>query len=613
METTGVILAGGKGQRLVQLNVPKPLVLVFGKFLILYQIERMQEYGIKQIYIVADEYTDLIKTELKNCSTITSELFFTEKNKSDGIIEAINSILKIIKSDVIVSSCDLIFESNPFFNLKKKDDIEVLIDREIEKNQFCGSGMKIKTSFFSEKQFGDIENFNAFNAGIYYFSQAGLKTFGEVAAKTQSKDNLELVLNKLSQEKYLIATPINKMSWFDVNTPVTLMRAEMFLRSCGASNRQTNVSVDKLEQKIFFSSFHYEKSSTTDIILERGIINNIGKINLMTPGRTASRHIIITDSNVDPLYGDFVYGQFLSAGYQVQKFVVQIGETAKSMRVYNDLSEKIIALGIDEQSIIFALGGGVVSNLAGFLASTLYRGIGLIHIPTTIMNMLDVSVSLKQGINGQRGKNLVGSYYQPLMVIIDPSINIPDWLVCDGLSEVFKHVICQSRELYDFLINYEGNLNDIEFRTKIISETIDLKIKLMHEDMFENNRGMILQYGHEIGHAIEYLSSFGLTHGQAICIGMRVSAELSKIMNVASNETVEAHINIFKKYNMPYKIPATIEKSAIMESLRFNKKTRGKDVRVVLPEYIGKAWKIKGEYGIPCPIELIKKAVEKSY
>ncbi len=387
----------------------------------------------------------------------------------------------------------------------------------------------------------------------------------------------------------------------------------MLLRKKYQGARPTKVRIDKLEPIADGLSFSYKKAQTTQVVIERGLLDKLDRLEIMEPDRTASHHIIITDPIVDKIFGEKVFQKFKNGGYLVTKLVAPSGEAAKTMDVYREFAEKIVGLGIDEHSVIFSLGGGAIANLAGFLAATLYRGIGLIHIPTTLMCMNDVAISLKQAINDQRGKNLVGSYYQPLLVLIDPSIEMNETIVSQGLSETIKHALAQDVNFFDALISYKGRITDTDFLEMTIRRTIELKIELMTDDMFENYQGIVLQYGHEVGHALEHLSHFKLSHGEAISIGMRVSAEISYLMGVTGVETVVAHKKIFKHYNLPFSVPSYITKDAIVDALKFNKKTRGSDIRFALVEFVGKIWKIKQEYGIPVSINIIDEALRKSY
>lgn len=618
MTKTAVLLAAGKSQKLDPFSTHKALLLVHGKPLIMYGIERLLDAGVQKIYIVAGSSRDDIARVLREHAIHGVSYEFINGSDEDDVIETFKLVAETVADECIVASSDLIFETNPFLHLKRSGDAEFLVDPHIEHNKFSGATIGQIDRFFGEPAAfstlspGHVGQFT----GIYWFSKEGLARFRRaLGSYSLMKGDIHFTvpLSRACQEMLVCVPPLPRMTWFDINTPETLLRAEMFLRSKSMSKRQTKVAMSALSPIRTQFSFTHQKQMTTPVIVESGLITRFAKYHLMEPERTASRHIIITDKTVDALLGNTMEAEFSHAGYQAAKIVVPAGEATKSMSRYGELAEKIIALGIDEQSIIFALGGGVVANISGFLASTLYRGIGLIHIPTTFMNMIDVSISLKQGINDRNGKNLVGSYYQPLLVLIDPSIPIPDWLIRDGISEAIKHALCQDEPFFEYLLSYEGSLSDTDFRTQVIQKTIALKTELMKEDMFENYRAMVLQYGHEIGHAAEFLSGFALTHGQGISIGMRASAELAHLMGVAESEVVAAHKAIFKKYQLPYKIPESIRADAIVEALKFNKKTRGSDVRMVLPEKIGKAWKIRGEYGIPCPVDLIAEAIRRSY
>ncbi|MBI2050337.1 MAG: NTP transferase domain-containing protein [Parcubacteria group bacterium] len=609
----GIILAAGRGQKINVLDTPKPLLRVYGKPLIVRQIELLQEAGIRDIVIVVGSYAALVRTVVNEFSGTDVNIRYAEEPNDDaGILHSFSRAAEFVESECVVTSCDLVFENNPYRALSKKSDVEVLVAKHKKENEFSGAPVFVKTRFKKLLNMGrDIASYDALHAGIHYFTKKGITDFLEIArAMDPHKESSEVIMN-LHQAAPVKISFLPDMQWFDINAADTLLRAEMFMRRAHAHVGPAH-ELATLNDIVPTTSFTHTKTQETGIIIEPGILKQLDKVRIIGPQRAGSHHIIITDENVDALFGDSVLLQLQNAGYRVAKFVIPAGEQSKNMSIYNDLAERIIALGIDEQSIIFALGGGVVANVSGLLAATLYRGIGLIHLPTTIMNMLDVSISLKQGINGQKGKNLVGNYYQPLLVVIDPALSIPDSLVRDGISEAIKHAICQDRDFYEYLLNNADNVADVAFRKEVIERTIQLKIELMHEDMFEHKRAMILQYGHEAGHAIEFLSRFDLSHGQSIAIGMRVSAELATLME-AGEDTVDAHKDIFRAYQLPCRIPEYINAQTILDALKYNKKTVANEVRFVLPDTIGKAWKIKGEYGIPCPVELIKKAVENSY
>ena len=614
MNTTAVILAAGRGQKLNQLNTPKPLILVYGKPLIVRQLELLREAGIRDVVIVVGSYGADVCTVVTAAHLEDMHIQYIENpDDNSNILDSFSLISELSADSYVITSCDLVFEKNPYHALSGRNDVEVLVAKHSEKTRFSGAPVKVKTRFNRLVGMGrELDDHDALHAGIYFFTPKGLAGFIEAARSALPDQELSEVFMRLHRYQPIKLSFLPDMEWFDVNTPDTLLRAEMLMRRTHALARPSRVRIDTLKEIAPRASFTYTKTQETGVLIEPGAFRRLGELKLMDVERVNSHHVIITDENVDALLGSAVFSQLEAAGYEVTKLVIPAGEQSKCMDVYHGLAEQIIALGIDERSVIFALGGGVVANISGLLAATLYRGIGLIHFPTTMMNMLDVSISLKQGINGQKGKNLVGSYYQPLLVVIDPAINMPDWLVRDGMSEAIKHAICQDADFYQYLLKNADRVSDVAFRTEVIERTIKLKIELMHEDMFEHKRAMILQYGHEVGHSIEFLSHFELTHGQSISIGMRVSAEISKLMG-AGDDTVDAHKKILHAYRLPYQIPEHMDAHAVVSALKYNKKTRGGEVRFVLPELVGKAWKIKGEYGIPCPTELVYKAIEQSY
>ncbi len=614
MTKIAVLLAAGRSQKLDPFHTHKPLIPVYGKPLIMHVIEHLEQAGIEKIFIVAGSSRDEIARILTEHPAQKVLYEFIRGTDEEDIVQTFKTIAETVADECIIASSDLIFEKNPFPHLKEIGDAEFLVNRHVVRNRFSGAVIGIADKLFGKPSFSPFELGHVGQlTGIYRFSKKGLSHFGKILRTIPGGEHFSYALNRVNTEMSVHISELPEMTWFDINTPETLLRAEMFLRSANVHSRQTKVVTSALSPIRTRFSFTHKKHMTTPVIIEQGLIKNFARYHLMEPERTASHHILITDETVDALFGNIVETELLHAGYRVAKIIVPVGEATKSMRVYGELAEKIIGLGIDDQSVIFALGGGVVANISGFLASTLYRGIGLIHIPTTFMNMIDVSISLKQGINDRNGKNLVGSYYQPLLVLIDPSISIPDWLIRDGISEAIKHALCHDKDFFDYLLSYGGAFDDVVFRTIVAKTTIEHKTALMAEDMSEDYHALVLQYGHEIGHALEFLSGFAMTHGQGISIGMRVSAELARLMGVAHSDVVDAHKSILKKYQLPHKIPASILSQPILDSLRFNKKTRGADIRMVLPERVGKIWKIKGEYGIPCPLDLIEEAVKRSY
>jgi 3-dehydroquinate synthase len=324
---------------------------------------------------------------------------------------------------------------------------------------------------------------------------------------------------------------------------------------------------------------------------------------------------LFTDARVDGLYGDGLAGSLQAAGYHVRRVVLPEGEQAKTLTHYARLAEHVLFEGIDERSVLISLGGGTVCNACGFLAATLYRGVGLIHVPTTLMAQCDAAISHKQGINGRRGKNLVGSYYAPMAIAIDVDVlaTLEDWLISDGLAEVIKHAVGQDRGYLEFLLAYDGDRRDPEFLETVVRKNIELKCRLMASDPKEHREGMVLQLGHEVGHAVEFLSGYALNHGQSVAIGMMVSARVAHMMGGAAADVVDVQQTVLERYGLPYRVPADILVDDVVSSMRYNKRYLMEGNRMALVQDLGEMWSVDGEYAIPVTDQVLRDALRFSY
>jgi 3-dehydroquinate synthase len=234
--------------------------------------------------------------------------------------------------------------------------------------------------------------------------------------------------------------------------------------------------------------------------------------------------MIITDSNVFKLWKNKLAENLKK--FEFDFFVFKAGEKAKNFKNYYKLCNDILDKGITKKSMILAFGGGVVGNIAGFVAATLFRGIKLIHVPTTIMAQADSTSGGKQAINSKHGKNTIGTFYEPEFILIDSKYleTLPEREIKCGIAECIKHALCQDKKLLEKLS--QKNLDKVNL-LKIIKKTIQLKIDVIEIDRKEINEGKILVYGHTIGHAIETLAKGKLNHGESISIGMCCVAKVS--------------------------------------------------------------------------------------
>lgn len=244
------------------------------------------------------------------------------------------------------------------------------------------------------------------------------------------------------------------------------------------------------------------------------------------------RCIVITDTNVKPLYSEKLLEALTNAGWAPHEIVVPAGEATKSLPHLSTVYNKILELQIDRQTPVLALGGGVVGDLAGFAAASVLRGVPLVHLPTTLIGQADSSIGGKTGINHKTGKNLIGAFYQPELVCADPqtlqSLPLREWT--SGLGEVVKYAYIVDPELFSYLTeNWTTVLNrNPEAIEVVVPRSAAIKVDVVREDEREAGRRAILNFGHTVGHAIEKASGYGtFTHGEAIALGMVAALYLS--------------------------------------------------------------------------------------
>ncbi len=590
-----VILAAGKGVRLDRSDSPKPLARIGHKPLLLWTIERLQDAGVEKIWIMAGTHGDAYRKELSGNPLIRVSVEYIEAQTSGG--DMLSSILALpgsIESPYILTVSDLITEENPYALLDAAHEKGIQTVIATDPERFERSGAQVS------REHDDVKGMEM---GVYGVRDGSL-------FKTVSGESFERVLGALFEAGQVSAVPFAKGEWYDVNTPGTAVRAEMFVRSrfYQAPELQTSsiLSVPNVD-----SAFSRSKFLESKIVIKRGLLEDLDKLDLLAPESRYSPHFLLTDTNVDALYGDLVLGKLRKAGYQAVKLVMQAGENAKNFETYLDLVGKIFAHGMDEGSVIFDLGGGVVNNMAGFLASTLYRGIELIHIPTSTMAQVDAAIDFKQAVNSNQGKNLIGAYHPASYILIDPETikTLDERHVRNGLAESIKHALAQDKAFFDWLMTGEYSIKDIAFWEEVIRRTIALKVPLLNGEQVGVNE-MGPQYGHSVGHAIEHLSGYEILHGEAVTIGMCVSAEIARLIGVCDDATVEAHYEACKRFGLPTRVPETILVEDVLNTIRFDKHYLGKLPRMGLTSEVGKLWEDRGEVAIPIDYPIIAKAIQ---
>ncbi|MGB9496289.1 MAG: 3-dehydroquinate synthase [Dissulfuribacterales bacterium] len=330
-------------------------------------------------------------------------------------------------------------------------------------------------------------------------------------------------------------------------------------------------------------------ADTYDILIGQGLLKVLGgDLDSVLP---APRYVIITDSNVESHIGMDLVKLLRQAGMRVELLSFAAGENSKNMDTVVDLARRMVHLGADRQTAILALGGGVVGDVAGFLASIYMRGILLVQIPTTLLAQVDSSVGGKTGVDLPEGKNLLGTFYQPERVYADIGVltTLPQAEIRNGLAEVVKYGMIRSPGLFDFLEQKWRDIVSLEPRTTahIVFSSCSIKADVVSADEREGDLRRILNFGHTVGHAVEAAANYQIPHGEAVSMGMVVVSRISVAKGLMPEGDLDRLLRLLDRLNLPGKIPANLSRKELIDLLRHDKKARSGRPHFVLSRGIG--------------------------
>ncbi len=293
--------------------------------------------------------------------------------------------------------------------------------------------------------------------------------------------------------------------------------------------------------------------------------------------------VVITDDNVDKLYSDKVLDILNKAGFRCLKFVFENGEAHKTMGTICDILEFMAENNVTRSDLVVALGGGIVGDVSGYAASSYLRGIDFIQVPTTFLSAIDSSVGGKTGVNLKSGKNLAGAFYQPRLVVCDTKTfdTLPEENFKEGLSEAIKYGVICDKKLFELLSNNEKK--DIE---EVIKQCVSIKAKIVSVDEFDKGERQLLNFGHTIGHAIEKVTEFEISHGIGVGIGMAIISKISDCLGWSKEETYAPIKKCLENNGIPTDI--NVNKEDILSVMLKDKKRNGEKINLVVPEKIGK-------------------------
>jgi 3-dehydroquinate synthase len=348
-----------------------------------------------------------------------------------------------------------------------------------------------------------------------------------------------------------------------------------------------------------------------DIIIEDGLLRYIpAKIKEAALGH---KFAIVTDSNVEKLYGEKLCREFDKLDLENKIISFQAGEQNKSREVKAWIEDKMLEDKFGRDSAVIALGGGVVGDIAGYVAASYTRGLPYVQIPTTLVACVDSSIGGKTAVDTPHGKNLIGAFHQPWAVFIDVStlLTLNEKEIREGLAEVIKYGVISDSDLFSFL---EENMDHIfsydkEALTHIITRGCEIKAEVVEKDERESNLRKILNFGHTIGHAVENLSDYTISHGEAISIGMVVEGKIAVKMNLWNQADLNKLVRLIQKAGLPTTVPDYMSAGDIIDTMKLDKKSRGGSIEMVLPDKIGGMAKDGGSYGIKIEESIIELVI----
>ncbi len=323
-------------------------------------------------------------------------------------------------------------------------------------------------------------------------------------------------------------------------------------------------------------------SKEYDVVIGNGVLSGLGErcVSLLGKGRA----VIVTDSNVAPLWLAEAKESLEKSGIETIEFIFPAGEESKSKETLSELIEFMAENRLTQSDFAVALGGGVTGDMTGLAASLYLRGIPFVQVPTTLLAAVDSSVGGKTAVNLKAGKNLMGAFNQPELVVCDTRTldTLPDEIFADGMAEVIKYGVIFDRDLFDKVSGGDVK-SDIE---KIIARCVELKRDVVVKDEFDKGERQLLNFGHTMAHSIEKCSNYEISHGSAVAIGMVIAAKASAKLGWSNEDCTSEIINANRNNNLPAECgfsPADLADAALSD-----KKRTGGTINFVVPEKIGK-------------------------
>jgi 3-dehydroquinate synthase len=346
-----------------------------------------------------------------------------------------------------------------------------------------------------------------------------------------------------------------------------------------------------------------QEDASYDILIGRGLLAELPA--LLARTCPAPAYAVISDSHVGPRYGDTLVAGLRQAGHGADLYTFPAGEWNKTRETWAALSDRLLEARLGRDGVVIALGGGVTGDVAGFVAATYLRGIRYVQVPTSLLAMIDSSIGGKTGVDVPSGKNLLGAFHQPSLVLADLETlaTLPAPQFAAGMAEAVKHGVIADAEYFAGLERDHRQLlaRAPEQLEQVVRRSVEIKAEIVAADEREAGRRAVLNFGHTIGHAIEATSGYGVLHGEAIAIGMALESRLAERAGVAEAGTAARIERVLSNYSLPLELPDGNAVDRLLEAMQHDKKTRRGELRLALPHRIG-AMGVDAQCGWTVPI-----------
>jgi len=353
-----------------------------------------------------------------------------------------------------------------------------------------------------------------------------------------------------------------------------------------------------------------QRDASYDIVIGRGLVAELPA--LAAAACPAARYAVITDSHVAELYGHAAIARCHDATLPAELFEFPAGEWNKTRQTWAELSDRMLAARLGRDCAVIALGGGVVGDVAGFVAATYLRGVPYVQVPTSLLAMIDSSIGGKTGVDVPAGKNLLGAFHQPRLVLADLDTlgSLPPAQLAAGMAEALKHGVIADAAYFAFLEEARHTVaaKDPGALERVVRRSVEIKAAVVAADEREAGRRVILNFGHTVGHAIEATAQFTVLHGEAVAMGMACEARLAEALGIAERGTADRIRGALERYGLPLDPPDSTAGDDLIAAMQLDKKARGGKVRFALPRAVGAMHgDVQSGWTVAAPTELVRQ------